>query len=52
METYDPQKSATEARQGNPRSMNLRVLVFSLIGIVVLFAIIYMVYTMSQPNPT
>ncbi|WP_157959740.1 hypothetical protein [Devosia submarina] len=52
METYDPQKSSTEARQANPRKMNLRVLLFGLIGIVVLFAIVYMIYTMSQPNPT
>jgi uncharacterized membrane protein YdbT with pleckstrin-like domain len=52
METYDPQKSSTEARQGNPRKMNLRVLIMSLIGIVVLFAIVYLIFTMSQPNPT
>lgn len=52
METYDPHKSKTEARQANPRTMNLRVLLFSLIGIVVLFAIVYIVYTMAQPNPT
>jgi hypothetical protein len=52
METYDPKKNPTEVRQASPRKMNLRVLVFSLIGIVVLFAIIYLVYTLSQPNPT
>jgi hypothetical protein len=52
METYDPQKSSTEARQASPRKMNLRVLIFSLVGIVVLFAIVYLVYTMAQPNPT
>ena len=52
METYDPQKSSTEARQSNPRKMNLRVLIMSLIGIVVLFAIVYLIFTMSQPNPT
>jgi hypothetical protein len=52
METYDPQKSSTEARQASPRKMNLRVLIFSLIGIVLLFAIVYLVYTMAQPNPT
>ncbi|UXN75265.1 hypothetical protein N8D56_10755 [Devosia sp. A8/3-2] len=52
METYDPHKNTTEVRQASPRKMNLRVLVISLIGIIVLFAILYMVFTMSQPNPT
>ncbi|KFC61672.1 hypothetical protein FF80_03868 [Devosia sp. LC5] len=52
METYDPHKNKTEVRQGNPRKMNMRVLVISLIGIVILFAIIYLVFAMSQPNPT
>jgi len=40
METYDPHKSDTDVRQANPRKMNLRVLISSLIGIVVLFAVI------------
>ena len=52
METYDPKKNQSDVRQGSPRQMNLRVLVGSLIGIVVLFAIVYLVYTMAQPNPT
>ena len=52
METYDPNKSTTEVRQGSPRKMNARVLVTSLIGIIVLFAIIYLVYTLTQSNPT
>ena len=52
METYDPHKSKTEVRQASPRRMNMRVLVISLIGIIVLFAIIYLIFTMSQPNPT
>jgi hypothetical protein len=52
METYDPQKSSTEASQANPRKMNLRALLFGLFGIIVLFAIVYMVFTMNQPNPT
>ncbi len=51
METYDPNKNATEARQASGRKMNLRVLVMSLIGIVVLFAIVYMIFTLTQPNP-
>jgi uncharacterized membrane protein YdbT with pleckstrin-like domain len=52
LETYDPNKNKTEVRQGSPRKMNMRVLVISLIGIIILFAIIYLVFTMSQPNPT
>jgi hypothetical protein len=52
METYDPKKSTAEVTQANPRKMNFRVLLFSMIGIVLLFAIIYLVFTMAQPNPT
>jgi hypothetical protein len=51
METYDPNKNKTEVRQGNPRKMNLRVLIFSLVGIVVLFAVVYLVFGMMQPAP-
>ena len=51
METYDPNKNTTEVRQASPRKMNLRVLVISLIGIVVAFAVIYLIYTMMQPTP-
>lgn len=52
MKTYDPEKNTTEVRQANPRKMNARVLITSLIGVIVLFAIIYMVYTLTQSNPT
>ncbi|NGP18275.1 MULTISPECIES: hypothetical protein [Devosia] len=52
METYDPNKNTTEVRQASPRKMNLRVLIFSLVGVVVLFAIIFMIYTSMQPNPS
>lgn len=51
METYDPHKTTTEVRQASPRRMNMRVLVTSLIGIVVLFAAIYLVYMLTQSNP-
>ncbi len=51
METYDPHKSTTEVRQASPRRMNLRVLVLSLIGIVVLFAVVYLIFTLTQANP-
>jgi uncharacterized membrane protein YeaQ/YmgE (transglycosylase-associated protein family) len=52
METYDPHKSTTDVRGASPRKMNLRVLVFSLIGAVVLLAIVFAIYTGTQPNPT
>ena len=48
MKTYDPDKSATDVRQASPRKMNLRVLVTSLIGIVVLFAIVYVIFSLTQ----
>lgn len=50
MQTYDPHKTTTEVRQASPRRMNMRVLVTSLIGVVVLLAIIYLIYT-TQGNP-
>lgn len=52
METYDPEKTATDVRQASPRKMNARVLVTSMIAVVVLFAIIYLIYTLTQSNPT
>jgi hypothetical protein len=52
METYDPHKNPNEVRQGSERKMNLRVLIFSVLGVVVLFALIFIIYTAMQPNPT
>ena len=49
--TYDPEKSATDVRQASPRKMNMRVLVFSMIGVVVLFAIIFVIFSMTQTAP-
>jgi hypothetical protein len=49
METYDPHKSTTESRQGDRRMMSMRVLVFSVIGILIVFAILYVVFTMNTP---
>jgi hypothetical protein len=31
--------------------MNMRVLVWSMLGLIVLFAVIYFAYTLGQPNP-
>jgi len=52
METYDTNKNATEVRQASPRKMNMRVLVISLIGVVVAFAAILIIYNMMMPAPT
>ena len=41
METYDPHKDTTDVRQASPRRMNLRVLTYSLIGVVILFLVLY-----------
>ncbi len=49
MKTYDPHKTVTDVRQANARRMNLRVLVFSSIGIIVLFAVLYALYLATQP---
>jgi len=51
MKTYDPHKSATDVRQASPRKMNLRVLIFSLVGIIVLFAILYVIFALTQTAP-
>jgi succinate dehydrogenase hydrophobic anchor subunit len=51
METYDSKKSATEVRQGSPRKMNLRVLITSLSGIIIIFAVIYLIYALTQSAP-
>jgi Fe2+ transport system protein B len=49
METYDPHKNTTEVRQASPRKMNSRVLVLSLIGVVIAFVVIYMIYSFAMP---
>lgn len=49
--TYDPHKSETDVRQANPRRMNLRVLIMSVIGIVLAFAIIYLIFAVTQSGP-
>jgi hypothetical protein len=50
MDTYDAHKSTTEVRQGSRRTMNLRVLILSLIGIVAVFGILYAISTAIQPG--
>lgn len=50
MQTYDPDKNPTEVRQANPRKMNLRVMLISMIVVVVLFAIIFAIFASTQPG--
>lgn len=49
MKTYDPHKTTNEIRQASGRRMNLRALVFSTLGIIVAFAVLYGVYAVMQP---
>lgn len=46
MKSYDAHKNTTEVRQGSPRMMNFRVLLFSIIAIVVAFLLILFVFNM------
>lgn len=49
--TYDAEKTATEVRQASPRRMNFRVLIWSLLGIVLAFGLIYMISFAFAPGP-
>jgi hypothetical protein len=49
MRTYDAHKSTTEVRQGNSRLMNFRVLIWSFIGIVLAFGLIYLIFFAMAP---
>lgn len=51
MQTYDPGKSTPEIRQGSRRLMNLRVLVFSLLGLIIAFGLIYLLFFIFAPGP-
>ena len=51
MKTYDADKNTTEVRQGNRRLMNFRVLLFSIVAIVAVFAAILFAFgLMPQAN--
>ena len=52
MRTYDAEKSTTEVRQGSRRLMNFRVLIWSLLGIILAFGLIYLVFYAMAPPPT
>lgn len=49
METYDAKKTTPEVRQGSRGLWNLRVLIISMIGIVVAFGLVYLVFFLGQP---
>ncbi len=50
MQTYDSNKSTTEVRQASRRVGNFRVLIWSLLGIIIAFAIIYLVFFVFAPG--
>lgn len=51
MRTYDTNKSKSEVRQGSGQHMNFRVLIWSLIGIVLVFGLAYLVFFAMAPPP-
>ncbi|HEV2514742.1 MAG TPA: hypothetical protein VGV07_05805 [Devosia sp.] len=51
MQTFDAKKSTTEVRQGSRRLMNFRVLIWSLLGIILAFGLIYLVFYAMAPPP-
>lgn len=51
METYNANKTTPEVRQGSRRMMNLRVLIWSLLGVIIAFAIIYFAFFAAAPGP-
>ena len=52
MRSYDAHKSTTEVRQGSHRLMNFRVLIWSVLGIVLAFGLIYLIFfVMASPPP-
>jgi hypothetical protein len=51
MRTYDAHKSTTEVRQGSPRRMNFRVLVWSMLAVILAFGFIYLFFFVFQSPP-
>ena len=49
METYDAHKSTTEVRQASRRLDNFWVLIISGLGIIAIFAIIFLVFFVNTP---
>jgi len=47
--TYNADKTNTEVRQASPRLGNFRVLIWSLAGIVIAFAAIYLIFFAGAP---
>lgn len=50
MRTYDAHKSTTEVRQGNHRTMNLRVLILSSVAIVLVFGLLLAAHYLWAPG--
>lgn len=49
MRTFDPHKNTTETRQGDRKTWNTRVLVIAMAAVVVLFAVIWWIFSLQTP---
>jgi len=49
MRSYDSHKNTTETRQGDGKTWNARVLVIATVAVVVLFALIWWIYSLQTP---
>lgn len=49
MRTYDSKKNTTETRQGDKKVWSARVLIIATTAVVVLFALIWWVYSLQTP---
>lgn len=49
MRSYDSHKNTTEARQGDRKTANMRVLVIAMAVLAILFALIWWIYSLQTP---
>jgi cell division septal protein FtsQ len=49
MRTYDSEKNTTETRQGDRKTWSARVLVIATGAVVILFALIWWIFSMQTP---
>ena len=50
MRSYDSNKTTPEVRQGSSRLMNARVLIWSLLGVILAFGVIYVIFFVLAPG--
>ena len=51
MQTYDPHKTTPEVLQGSRHTMNMRVLVWSTVGVVLASVLILLAFFVLAPAP-